>query len=205
MVSVGRDLHKRYITACVVAADRQVGAEARQLSTNSQVLAGWLTALRSPQPVVLDATLSCWWLERQRTARSVPAPVGVRQRAFRQSPAPPVLPEGTVVSQPSSGGEDAVFHRGTRRLRPVWPPGLTGPVDAIQARTASPAHPVLDQTQAHVKPPGDATVRVPTPHERHHRTPPRCCSRHSGNPVTQVLWQSPAVLSPRGLLVSPAA
>jgi transposase len=68
MIYVGLDLHKRYISACAVAADGRVVAEVRQLSTQWDALAAWLAAFGERLPVVLEATLYCWWLERQLTA-----------------------------------------------------------------------------------------------------------------------------------------
>lgn len=68
MVYVGLDLHERYITACAVAEDGRVLAEVRQLSTDWTALARWLAGLHAPLTVVLEATLYCWWLERQLTA-----------------------------------------------------------------------------------------------------------------------------------------
>ena len=68
MVYIGLDLHKRYITACAVGADGAVLAEARQLSTDWDSLARWLGRFPAPLTVVLEATLYCWWLERQLSA-----------------------------------------------------------------------------------------------------------------------------------------
>ena len=67
MVYVGLDLHKRYITACAVSAEGTVVAAVRQLSPDWAVLARWLAGLQAPVTVVLEATLYCWWLERQLT------------------------------------------------------------------------------------------------------------------------------------------
>ena len=75
MVYVGLDLHKRYITACAVASDGKVMAEVRQLSPDWEVLARWLGGLGAPLTVVLEATLYCWWLERQLTAAGYTAVV----------------------------------------------------------------------------------------------------------------------------------
>ncbi len=68
MIYVGLDLHKRYITACAVGAQGTIVAQARQLSTEWPVLAAWLAALAAPLTVVVEATLSAWWLERRLTA-----------------------------------------------------------------------------------------------------------------------------------------
>ena len=68
MIYVGLDLHKRYITACAIASDGRVVAEVRQLSTAWEAPATWLEALGAPLTAVLEATLDCWWLERQLTA-----------------------------------------------------------------------------------------------------------------------------------------
>jgi transposase len=68
MVYVGLDLHKRYIPACALTSEGRVVAEIRQRSTTWEALAAWLGALGAPLTVVLEATLYCWWLERQLTA-----------------------------------------------------------------------------------------------------------------------------------------
>lgn len=68
MVYVGLDLHKRYITACALEATGGVLAETRRLSTEWDRLRDWLAPLGAPCTVVLEATLYCWWLERQLTA-----------------------------------------------------------------------------------------------------------------------------------------
>ena len=67
MLWVGLDLHKRYITACAVSAEGTVVAAVHQLSPDWAVLARWLAGLQAPVTVVLEATLYCWWLERQLT------------------------------------------------------------------------------------------------------------------------------------------
>jgi hypothetical protein len=67
MVFVGLDLHKRYITGCAVAADGTVLGEVRRVAPTWEALAMWLARFGSELTVVLEATLYCWWLERQLT------------------------------------------------------------------------------------------------------------------------------------------
>jgi len=50
-----------------VSAEVTVVAAVRQLSPDWAVLARWLAGLQAPVTVVLEATLYCWWLERQLT------------------------------------------------------------------------------------------------------------------------------------------
>lgn len=68
MIFVGRDLHKRYITACALDAEGALLAAARRLPADGPVLAAWLTALPTPRTVVGESCLYGWWLERQLTA-----------------------------------------------------------------------------------------------------------------------------------------
>ncbi|MBV6522656.1 MAG: hypothetical protein MNPFHGCM_02804 [Gemmatimonadaceae bacterium] len=67
MVFIGLDLHKRYITACALAAEGRVLGQARRLAPTWDALAAWLARFGSELTVVLEATLYCWWLERQLT------------------------------------------------------------------------------------------------------------------------------------------
>jgi transposase len=68
MVTVGLDLHKRYITACAIDANGAVLAEVRRLDPTVDALGRWLGALPQPLTVALEATLYWHWLERQLTA-----------------------------------------------------------------------------------------------------------------------------------------
>jgi transposase len=68
MVTVGLDLHKRYITACAMDDAGTVLAEHRRLEPSLDALVRWLGALPQPLTVALEATLYWHWLERQLTA-----------------------------------------------------------------------------------------------------------------------------------------
>lgn len=67
MVYVGLDLHKRYITGCALSDEGRVLAQVTRLSPTWDALAAWLHGLGPALTVVLEATLYCWWLERQLT------------------------------------------------------------------------------------------------------------------------------------------
>ena len=69
MVTVGFDLHKRYITACALDTLGTVRAEHRRLEPNLEALCRWLEAVGEPVLVAMEATLYWHWLERQLTAR----------------------------------------------------------------------------------------------------------------------------------------
>jgi transposase len=69
MVTVGFDLHKRYITACALDALGNVVAECRRLDPSLDAIVVWLEALGEPVRVAMEATLYWHWLERQLTAR----------------------------------------------------------------------------------------------------------------------------------------
>jgi hypothetical protein len=104
MVTVGLDLHKRYITACALDDAGTVLAEHRRLEPSFDALGRWLWALPQPLTVALEATLYWHWLERQLTALGMhvvvahPYPVKLiwqartrtdpRQRDRQQSSAP---------------------------------------------------------------------------------------------------------------------
>jgi hypothetical protein len=68
MVTVGLDLHKRYITACALDASGAVLAEHRRLEPTLDALGVWLEVLPQPLTIALEATLYWHWLERQLTA-----------------------------------------------------------------------------------------------------------------------------------------
>jgi transposase len=71
MVTVGLDLHKRYITACALDASGGVLAEHRRLEPSLDALGAWLEALPQPLTVALEATVYWHWLERQLTALGI--------------------------------------------------------------------------------------------------------------------------------------
>ena len=71
MVTVGLDLHKRYITACALDDAGTVLAEHRRLEPSLEALGRWLAALPQPRTVALEATLYWHWLERRLTALGV--------------------------------------------------------------------------------------------------------------------------------------
>jgi transposase len=62
MYYVGLDLHKRYVTACVIDKDGAVVARERRLGTSIDVLLGWLMPLGAEVAVALEATLYWAWL-----------------------------------------------------------------------------------------------------------------------------------------------
>ena len=68
MVTVGFDLHKRYITACALDPAGAVLAEHRRLDSSLEALGKWLAALPQPLTIALEATLYWHWLERRLTA-----------------------------------------------------------------------------------------------------------------------------------------
>jgi transposase len=69
MITVGLDLHKRYITACALDESGTVLAEHRRLELSLDALGRWLGGLAQPVQVVMEATLYWHWLERQLSAR----------------------------------------------------------------------------------------------------------------------------------------
>jgi transposase len=69
MVTVGRELHKRYITACALDAAGRVLAEHRRLEPSLDTLGRWLEGFPQPVQVAMAATLYWHWLERQLTVR----------------------------------------------------------------------------------------------------------------------------------------
>jgi hypothetical protein len=56
MVTVGLDLHKRYITACALDDAGTVLAEHRRLEPSLDALGRWRSALSQPLTVALEAT-----------------------------------------------------------------------------------------------------------------------------------------------------
>jgi transposase len=68
MTFVGLDLHKRYITACVLDAVGRVAAEVRRMPVSRDTLGDFLAALPEPVTVGMDATLYWQWLHDQLEA-----------------------------------------------------------------------------------------------------------------------------------------
>jgi transposase len=68
LLTVGLDLHKRYIVTCAIDDAGTVVAESRRLDATLEALGRWLGALPQPVTVALEATLYWHWLERQLTA-----------------------------------------------------------------------------------------------------------------------------------------
>lgn len=68
MVTVGLDLHKRYITACALDVAGTGLAASRRLDASLEALGRWLDALPQPLTIALEATLYWHRLERQLTA-----------------------------------------------------------------------------------------------------------------------------------------
>ena len=68
MYYVGLDLHKRYVTACVIGRDGTVVAQERRLGTSIDVLLAWLAPLGSDVAVAVEATLYWAWLHDRLTA-----------------------------------------------------------------------------------------------------------------------------------------
>ena len=68
MYYVGLDLHKRYVTACVLDRDGTVVARERRLGTSADVLLAWLAPLGAEVAIALEATLSWAWLHDRLTA-----------------------------------------------------------------------------------------------------------------------------------------
>ena len=70
MITVGLDLHNRYITACALDDSGTVRAEHPRLESRLDALGRWLGGLSHPVLVAMEATLYWHWLERPLTARS---------------------------------------------------------------------------------------------------------------------------------------
>src|SRR5947207_631365 len=68
MYYVGLDLHKKYITGCVLDSQGAVVAEERRLPPVLETLLGWLAPLGQPVAVALEATLYWAWLHDRLTA-----------------------------------------------------------------------------------------------------------------------------------------
>ena len=68
MVTVGFDLHKRYITTCALDPAGAVLSEQRRLDPSLEALGVCLAALPQPLTIALEATLYWHWLERRLTA-----------------------------------------------------------------------------------------------------------------------------------------
>ena len=67
MYYVGLDLHKRYVTACVIDRDGAVVAREGRLGTSIEVLLAWLAPLGGKVAVALEATLYWAWLHDRLT------------------------------------------------------------------------------------------------------------------------------------------
>jgi transposase len=68
MYYVGLDLHKRYVTACVIDKEGTVLARERRLGTSAEVLLSWLAPLGPDVAIALEATLYWAWLHDRLTA-----------------------------------------------------------------------------------------------------------------------------------------
>ena len=68
MYYVGLDLHKKYVTACVIDRDGMLVARERRLGTSIDVLLSWLAPLGSDVAIALEATLYWAWLHDRLTA-----------------------------------------------------------------------------------------------------------------------------------------
>ena len=67
MYYVGLDLHKKYVTGCVLDSQGVVVAEQRRLPPVLATLLGWLAPLGQPVAVALEATLYWAWLHDRLT------------------------------------------------------------------------------------------------------------------------------------------
>ena len=79
MVTVGLNLHRRYITACAVDDTGGVLAEARRLDPSLDALGSWLSTLPQPLTVALEATLLVWL----GPVRAIPIEEAATARNFR--------------------------------------------------------------------------------------------------------------------------
>src|SRR5947199_1146292 len=68
MYYVGLDLHKKYVTGCVLDSQGVVVAEQRRLPPVLETMLGWLAPLGQPVAVALEATLYWAWLHDRLTA-----------------------------------------------------------------------------------------------------------------------------------------
>src|SRR5437667_10230641 len=68
MYYVGLDLHKKYVTGCVLDSQGVVVAEQRRLPPVLETMLGGLAALEQPVAVALEATLYWAWLHDGLTA-----------------------------------------------------------------------------------------------------------------------------------------
>jgi transposase len=62
---VGLDLHKRYLTACALAADGTLLGEVRRMPVTMEALLDFLSALPVPATIAVEATLSWAWLHER--------------------------------------------------------------------------------------------------------------------------------------------
>lgn len=68
MYYVGLDLHKRYVTACVIDRNGAVVGRERRLGTSPEALLTWLGPLGPEVAIALEATLYWAWLHDRLTA-----------------------------------------------------------------------------------------------------------------------------------------
>src|SRR3989441_8768020 len=68
MYDVGLDLHKKYVTGCVMDSHGVVMAQERRLPPVLEILLGWLAPLGQPVAVAVEATLYWAWLHDRLTA-----------------------------------------------------------------------------------------------------------------------------------------
>jgi transposase len=81
MYYVGLNLHKRYVTACVIDKDGAVVARERRLGTGIDVLLGWLMPLGAEAAVAQEATLYWAWLHDRLAAAGYAVTVAHPQTA----------------------------------------------------------------------------------------------------------------------------
>src|SRR5437667_12431319 len=67
MYYVGLDLHKKYITGCVLDSQGAVVAEQRRLPPVLETLLGWPAPVGQPAAVAVEATLDWAWLHDRLT------------------------------------------------------------------------------------------------------------------------------------------
>ncbi len=81
MYYVGLDLHKKYVTGCVLDSQGAVVAEQCRLPPVLETVLGWLAPLGQPVAVALEATLYGAWLHDRLTAASYQVAVAHPQQA----------------------------------------------------------------------------------------------------------------------------
>ncbi len=68
MYYVGLDLHKKYVTGCVLDSQGAVVAEQRRLPPSLDAILGWLAPFERPVHIALEATLYWAWLHDRLSA-----------------------------------------------------------------------------------------------------------------------------------------